>query len=81
MNVAPEGKFSVKIEFNDDSFELTDAIISKNGTFTFSSSKTASQKRFKMIFLSPEQELLEFLCDVQEVSGQSVTGRLSKLDH
>ena len=81
MNVAPEGKFSVKIEFNDDSFELTDAVISKNGIFTFSSPKSTNQKQFKMIFLSPEQELLEFLCDVEEVRGLCVTGRLNKLDH
>lgn len=81
MKAALEGNFSVKLEFSDDSFELTDAQISSGGHFSCASKKNPSDFNFKMVLLSPENELLVFSCSVDKVQEGLITGRISELSH
>lgn len=79
MSQALEGKFEVKLEFEDDSFELTEAELLPDNNFVCKSSKITNKNPFKMVFLFGE-DLKEFNCTVETVQNKLICGKLDKLD-
>ena len=81
LEIMIEGTFPVKIEFEDDSFELSEATFSGTGQFSLVSNNELVRKPFRISMVSQENELLEFLCESKKVDGTFVSGTLSTLDH
>lgn len=79
MNVMPTGKFEVKLEFEDDSFELTSADISADGTFFCTSKKAKVGKPFKMVFVTDDDQFQEFNCLINSECDSVLTGKLNNL--
>jgi hypothetical protein len=79
MEIVPTGKFEVKLEFEDDSFELIDAEIFADGTFLCESNKATIGKTFKMVFVDSADTYKEFQCSIKSKTELKVFGELSKL--
>jgi len=80
MELVPAGKFQVKLEFEDDSFELTEAEILPNGKFSCISASVTEKTPFKMVFLADDNDLKEYLCSVETIQNKLIHGKLKNLD-
>lgn len=80
MKSALVGNFPAKLEFEDDSFELTVAELSKNGSFRCKVKTTlpAGIERFRMALMD-EDILSEFECNIVENRDGLIFGNLSPL--
>lgn len=79
MDIVPAGKFEVKLEFEDDSFELTYAEIKSDGTFSCESKRALAGKPFKMFFVSDDDLFYQYQCKIEDQSGSLIHGKLSGL--
>lgn len=78
---APRGKFRVKIEFEDDSFEHTDAELLPENRFQCRVKSAAGATAFKMLFLTDEG-LQQFRCVAEKAEQKDlVSGTLLPLDN
>ena len=75
-----DGQFDVKLEFEDDSFELTRASISKDGRFSVDTKTVKAPSKIKMVLMRDEQ-LLEYRCVVEEVAQNIATGVVVKVEN
>ena len=62
-----EGNYPVKLEFEDDSFDLTTAIFHKSGKITCESRKALSFSKFRLVVLDQSGRLREIECCVVEL--------------
>lgn len=67
-----EGSYAVKLEFDDDSFELTSAIFLADGTVRCISRKAPEAGKFKMVTLDGGGDLRELECTVSEAISEEV---------
>lgn len=79
MNIVPAGKFEVKLEFEDDSFELTQAELQSDGTFLCKSKRATDGKPFKMIFVSDDDVFHQYQCKIEDRNDFLIKGKLSNL--
>lgn len=80
MDIIPTGKFEVKLEFEDDSFELTQAELKADGTFSCESKKASDGEPFKMIFVSDDEAYHQYQCKIEDRAHFLINGKLSKLN-
>lgn len=78
MPLQLEGKHPVKLEFEDDSFDVTFAEFHKDGTFSCKSSRALLEPQFRLVVLDTKGVLWEVDCTVTRTMPDGVVARWSQ---